>query len=134
MTYEDRNLPIGQKPKTKHPHAEMIAEAVMDTRRKIECSVNGAFFRASNILEMAHADDSRYFRFADTVSPVVVSSLSDDELCDVCQGLGAGNPRRAIADAAAQREREDICKLYVTAFIGNVAIQRFIDDLAARKI
>ena len=96
--------------KTPHPNAEFIAEAIKDTSRKIEGQNRNGEFESSNLIYVISCTEPRIFRFADTVvKPVIISSLSDNELMQLfLKESGVLPPLRLIADTAAERTIEEL--------------------------
>ncbi len=103
----------GMTKPTPHPHAALIAEAVLDLRRTIlkKNTDGGNWYRVP--LETVVLDEGGNFEFSlsDTAPQKhkIVSSLSDDELRRINYEVErtAQEARRAIVNAAAQRAIED---------------------------
>lgn len=142
--------------KTIHPHVAFIAEALQDLSREIECRKIGTQFWAyASICNVVKAAPDYEFRFKDTVKPKIVSTLKGSEIHNIWQhsvSPDVAEKLTAIANAACAAERERICALpAVTSLtyneccntyhkeglgykdIADLAIQRFLDDLAADK-
>ena len=98
----------------KHPHAQIITEALEDITRGIEGRIIGNDqWYAVTLLEVLSADDTREFQFKPKV--VVKSTLTDDELLQLYRNEGRGylvSGVRVIADAAAHRQIEEDAKLW----------------------
>lgn len=106
QAYEDKESA------NKHPHAELIAEALKDTSRKIEGKYLDNGWAESNLAHAVNCGESWQFRFADTVKPECISPLTNEELNKIHKGsYSGGEYRRAIANAAHNRAIEDVIKL-----------------------
>lgn len=81
-----------------HLHAAIIAEAIKDTSRKIQCryKARGIWVEIS-LDDVVKAPENWEFRFADTAS-IVTSPLTDDELIAIWDE--SGNPLDACRTAA----------------------------------
>jgi hypothetical protein len=111
--------------KTPHPYEAFIAEWVKDTSRLIQhCRVNGNEWSAPYMIDWNRAynefrHDGLKFRFAPEKKKVV-SSLSDEEISFASKrNYVMCGDLKAIANAAAQREQEDIIEwLKIEGWLG----------------
>ena len=93
-----------------HPHAAMITEWIKDTSRIVQMRLNDEHWAdCSSLMWSPH----NQYRFADSVTPTIRSSLTEEELMAIGGSDASTIVRRTIADAAAERAIEDIPKLKV---------------------
>lgn len=135
---QTRPEPESVTPANKHPHTEFIAEALLDVNRKIEGMHkhwSRGKYQECTISNIVSSSDTWTFRFADTVKPAVVSSLSDDEISELMipHLLEIDTGYKQLANAAAQRRQDEICKLLQYS-LDECRLSSFLDDLLAGKI
>ena len=95
-----------------HLHAAIIADAIKDTSRKIECryKARGIWVEIS-LDDVVRAPEDWEFRFADT-EPKVTSPLTDDELIAIWDE--SGNPLDACRTAAIAAKVATLKEVTVT--------------------
>lgn len=121
--------------KTPHPHAELLAEAIQDTNRKILGKhVCGDFLEEVTLATVAGSNHQWEFYFADTL-PKTVSSLTNDQLFAIARKNAPNEDinclvLRAVADAAAAKHEADITKTQPVNLKQRAVTrsQDFIDD------
>ena len=96
-----------------HPHAAIIADAIKDTSRKIECrqKAHGSWAEIS-LNVVVNASEDWEFRFADT-APTVISPLTDDELLAVWYQTGP-------ATNHAERRMRDLKRVAIAVKVATI--------------
>lgn len=118
-----------------HPHADFISEAAKDTSRRIIGTSFDTTCVDCSLGMVVQADERWKFMFADTVKPMIVSTLTNDDLEKLAPNLW-GNQHahytgiRKVADAAALKERANIIYFikhfqWRTDTLSNLPLQNF---------
>ncbi len=101
---------------TKHPHAALIAEALLDLDREIQVYYSQCVGWMTVTIDAVYKDIEGYFKFrfadAEPKRCKIVSSLTDEQLINIAEKADwlnrLASVLREVANAAAQRAYEDI--------------------------